>query len=239
MTWFKNQINQLILPNQLIKMLYILATPIGNLKDITLRALETLKSVDFIIAENPSHTATLLNHYEIKKPLVQFADHNETTALPKILERLKTETASLVSDAGTPGISDPGFRLVRACREKNIPVTPIPGPSAAITALCASGLPTDKFLFIGFFQKTENKVLKAINEARDTESTLIAYESPQRIIKTLTTINKYRPDCKVVVARELTKLHEEFLTGTPSEVITTLKSKPSIKGEITLLISFK
>lgn len=220
-------------------MLYIIATPIGNLKDITLRALETLKSVDFIIAENPSHTATLLNHYEIKKPLVQFADHNETIALPKILKKLETENGALVSDAGTPGISDPGFRLVRACREKNIAITPTPGPSAAITALCASSLPTDKFLFIGFFQKTEPKVLKAINEARDTESTLIAYESPQRILKTLTTINKYRPDCKVVIARELTKLHEEFLTGTPSEVITTLKSKPSIKGEITLLISFK
>lgn len=220
-------------------MFYIIATPLGNLNDITFRAIETLKGVDFIIAENPAHTATLLNHYQIKKPLVQFADHNETTALPKIIERLKTESAALVSDAGTPGISDPGFRLVRACRQENINITPIPGPSAAITALCASGLPTDKFLFIGFFQKTEPKVIKACNEAQTTESTLIAYESPQRILKTLETLKKNFPKSQVVIARELTKLHEEFLTGTPEELHAILKNRPTIKGEITLLASFK
>ncbi len=221
-------------------MLYIIGTPIGNLGDMTLRAIETLKNVSLIIAENPGHTQKLLQHFEIKdKKLVQFADHNELAVLDRLVDRLKTEDAALVSDAGTPGISDPGFRLVRACIAANIPVTPIPGASAIISALSASGLPTDRFLFVGFLPKTEPKVSKILEQAKNTESTLAAYESPQRIIKTVQLIAKLHPTAHIVVARELTKLHEEFIRGASTEVLKNLKQRPSIKGEITLLISWK
>jgi len=221
-------------------MLYIVPTPLGNLKDITLRAKETLAECDFIIAENPATTHKLLQLLELpKKEVVQFANHNEQKVLPQLLERLVNSSASLVSDAGTPGISDPGFRLVRACREANIEIVPLPGPSAAITALAGSGLPTDRFLFVGFLQKTEHKVLQAVTMAKNTESTLVAYESPQRVEKTIGFIAKQFPGARVVVARELTKLHEEFISGTAPEILEKLKTKPVIKGEITLLVSFK
>ncbi len=221
-------------------MLYIVPTPLGNLKDITIRAKETLAECDFIIAENPLTTGKLLKLLELpKKEIVQFADHNEQKVLPSLLQRLVDKTACLVSDAGMPGISDPGFRLVRACREAKLEVVPLPGPSAAITALAGSGLPTDKFLFVGFLQKTEHKVLQAATSAKDTGSTLVAYESPQRITKTVGFIAKQFPDARIVVARELTKMHEEFIFGTAPEVLDQLNSKPSIKGEITLLVSFK
>lgn len=221
-------------------MLYVVATPIGNLKDITLRAIEILKDADFIIAENPSHTATLLRHYEIpKKEMLQFAEYNEERVLPNILDKLEQQNGALVSDAGTPGISDPGFRLVRACREQGISVTSIPGPSAVITALSGSGLPTDKFIFAGFLGKTEPKVLKALEEAKAVEATLVLYESPERIVKTVGYIEKSFPEATLVIARELTKIHEEFIRGTATEVLASLQSKPSIKGELVLLVSFK
>lgn len=221
-------------------MLTIIPTPIGNLEDITLRGIRTLKEVDFIIAENPSHSAKLLQHFNIpKKEFVQFAEHNETKVLPKLLEKLRSSHGALVSDAGTPGISDPGFRLVRACIESGVQVQSLPGPSASITALAGSGLPTDKFLFVGFLAKTESKLIRALEEAKNTESTLIAYESPQRITKTVQCIVKYYPSAHIVVARELTKLHEEFIRGTATEVVQTLTNRPSMKGEIVLLISFK
>jgi 16S rRNA (cytidine1402-2'-O)-methyltransferase len=220
--------------------LYIIPTPIGNLKDLTIRAKDTLLACDFIIAENPIHSHKLLRHFEIpKKEIVQFAEHNETSVLDKLTTRLKTEAGALISDAGTPGISDPGFRLVRACRELGIEIVPLPGPSAAITALSASGLPTDRFLFMGFLQKTEPKVLQALKMAKDTESTLVVYESPQRILKTVQFIAKEHPTARVVVARELTKMHEEFVSGTAAEVVELLKQRATIKGEITLLVSFK
>lgn len=225
-------------------MLYIVPTPLGNLGDISQRAKETLQACDFIIAENPSTTHKLLQLLQLPKKepkleIVQFADHNEKLVLDKYLKRLETETACLVSDAGTPGISDPGFRLVRAARAEGINVVAIPGPSAAITALSASGLPTDRFLFVGFLAKTEPKVKEVVGLAETSEATLIAYESPQRITKTLEYVNNSFPEVNVVVARELTKLHEEYLSGKPMEVIEKLKAKPSIKGEITLLLSFK
>lgn len=221
-------------------MLYIVPTPLGNLDDITARAKTTLSACDFIIAENPSQTHKLLQLLKLpKKEVRQFADHNETKVLDSLLERVKTETACLVSDAGTPGVSDPGFRLVRACRELGLEVISLPGPSAAITAMAGSGLPTDKFLFSGFLPKTEPKLIKLVEESRSIEATLVAYESPQRLLKTVELLNKNFPTAKLVVARELTKLHEEYLTGSTSEVSERIKLKPSIKGEITILLSFK
>lgn len=207
---------------------------------MTFRAIEVLREANFIIAESPLHTAKLLKHFEIpKKELVQFADHNEQRVLPKILTRLEQEHGALVSDAGTPGISDPGFRLVRACVEKKIQVQNIPGASALITALAGSGLPTDRFLFVGFLPKTEPKLLQALESGLQTESTLVIYESPQRIGKTVETIAKIYPSAQVVIARELTKLHEEFIRGTAPEVTMLLKKRLSIKGEIVLLVSLK
>lgn len=221
-------------------MLYVVPTPIGNLGDITLRAMDCLREADFIIAENPAHTAKLLQLLELpKKELVQFAEHNERTVLPKLLSRLSEQVACLVTDAGTPAISDPGFRLVRACRENNIPLVALPGPSALITALSGSGLPTDKFLFVGFLPKTEPKVMGLLQEAKDTASTLVGYESPQRILKTLPLIARFSASAKVVVARELTKLHETYHHGTATEVMEELSTLPKVKGEITLVISLK
>jgi 16S rRNA (cytidine1402-2'-O)-methyltransferase len=221
-------------------MLYIVPTPLGNLGDISQRAKNALEACDFIIAENPLVTHKLLQLLDLpKKEVVQFADHNEQRVLKKYVERLKSQTACLVSDAGTPGISDPGFRIVRACRLEQIKVTALPGSSAAITALSGSGLPTDRFLFVGFLPKTEPKVKEIISLVGSSAATLVAYESPQRILKTLKYIEQSFPKLHLVVARELTKLHEEYLTGTPSEVLAILKTKPSIKGEITVLASFK
>lgn len=220
-------------------MLIIVPTPIGNLKDITLRAIESLRDCDFIIAENPSHTKKLLNHFEINKPITQFAEHNESKVLDSLVKKLIAKNACLVSDAGTPGISDPGFRLVRACKQNNIKVTALPGPNAAITALSASGLPTDRFLFFGFLQKTEPKLLEALSLAQKSDATAIIYESPQRIIKTISTVDKNFPGAQVVIARELTKLHEEYISGYPKEVLEILQKRQTIKGEIVLLVSFK
>lgn len=221
-------------------MLYIVPTPLGNLGDITARAQEHLSSCDFIIAENPSTTHKLLQLLKLpKKQVVQFADHNEKLVLEKYITRLQTETACLVSDAGTPGVSDPGFRLVRAAREAQIEVVALPGANAATTALSASGLPTDRYLFAGFLPKTEHKVIELLNTAKTSESTLVTYESPQRILKTMLYIEKSFPEANCVIARELTKMHEEYLIGTPTELIEQLKAKPSIKGEITFLLSFK
>ncbi len=221
-------------------MLYIVPTPLGNLGDITARATEVLSSRDFIIAENPLTTGKLIKLLDLpKKPIVQFADHNERLVTDKYIARLENETACLVSDAGTPGISDPGFRLVRAAREANIEVVALPGANAATTALSASGLPTDRYMFAGFFAKTEHKVIELINQAKTAEATLITYESPQRIVKTLQYIEQSFPEVNCVVARELTKMHEEYISGTPSEILEKLKAKQSIKGEITFLLSFK
>lgn len=225
-------------------MLYIVPTPLGNLGDITARAQEQLSACDFIIAENPLTTGKLIKLLGLqKKPIVQFADHNERLVTDKYIARLANETACLVSDAGTPGISDPGFRLVRTARAANIEVVALPGANAATTALSASGLPTDRYMFAGFFPKTEHKVVELVDQAKAAEATLVTYESPQRIIKTLQYIEKSFPEVNCVVARELTKLHEEYLTGTPAELLEKLngklKTSPSIKGEITFLLSFK
>ena len=221
-------------------MLYVIATPIGNLEDITYRAVGVLGETNILIAENPSHSQKLLQHYKISgKKILQFADHNEAKMLPKLIELLKTQNGAIMSDAGTPGVSDPGFRLVRACTEAGIPVTPLPGPSASVSALSASGLPTDRFLFVGFLPKTLPKLKNILEIGNSTESTIICYESPQRISKTISNIAEIYPDAKIVIAREVSKLHEEFIRGNAKEVSSQLNKKVSIKGEITLLISFK
>ncbi len=226
-------------------MLYILATPIGNLSDLSERAKETLQKVDLIIAENPGYSNRLIDHIREQgmevapKKFLQFADHNEQKMLPKLIAELKERDAVLISDAGTPGISDPGFRLIREAIQENISVTPIPGPNAAATALSASGLPTDKFIFLGFVPKTEIKLTNILSEAKEIEATVIFYESPQRIIKTVGIIANTWPDIKLVVARELTKLHEEFIRGTAKEVLEKLNARQSVKGEITVVLSFK
>ncbi len=234
-------------------MLYIVATPIGNLKDISLRAIETLKACDFIIAENPHYSRRLLEYIDRslsqndatspspqkERAWVVFAEHNEQQIVKDITRRLTKENGCLITDAGTPGISDPGFRLVRECIKENVAVVPIPGPSAVITALCASGLPTDKFLFLGFLQKTAFKVIESLESAKQAEATAIFYESPERILKTLNFINNAFPTAQVVIARELTKIHEEFIRGNPQQVLDQLKERASIKGELTIMISFK
>lgn len=220
-------------------MLYIIPTPIGNLGDISQRATELLSEADFIIAENPSYSRRLLDHLKLKKTLVQFADHNEQKVLASLIEKLTSKNGCLISDAGTPGISDPGFRLVRGCVENNIEVIALPGPSASVTALSASGLPTDKFFFAGFLPKTEPKLLQLLEHSKTIEATLVAYESPQRILKTLERLKATYPKLNVVVARELTKLHEEYVRGTAQEVYENFKARPSIKGEIVILTSFK
>jgi 16S rRNA (cytidine1402-2'-O)-methyltransferase len=221
-------------------MLYIVATPIGNLKDISLRAIEVLKACDFLIAENPNYSRRLLEHIDAPpKEMVQFAEHNEQRILPQLIVRLKNQVGCLVTDAGTPGISDPGFRLVRECVKQGIQVTPIPGPNAAVAALSASGLPTDSFIFLGFLGKTEAKVLQAMEKIKTAETTGIFYESPERTTKTIGFIAKTYPNCQVVIARELTKVHEEFIRGTAKGVLEILSKRANIKGEITVLVSFK
>lgn len=221
-------------------MLYVIATPIGNLDDITYRAVNTLKQSSLIIAENPSHSQKLLTHYGITgKKITQFAEHNEQKVLSALVEKLKKEDGCLISDAGTPAISDPGFRLVRACWENDIAVSPVPGPNAAIALMSAGGLPTDRFLFVGFLPKTEPKLKQLIELAKECQATLAAFESPQRITKTLNLITKLFPDTKVAVGRELTKMHEEIIHGPSEEVAKNFIGRPSVRGEISLIISFK
>ncbi len=240
-------------------MLYIVATPIGNMGDITLRAVEALKQCDFIIAENPGYSRRLLEYIDQlqlprppaadappgqeeslrSKPVVQFAEFNEQQVVKELTRRLAKQNGCLITDAGTPGISDPGFRLVRECAKENIAVTPVPGANAAIAALSASGLPTDRFMFLGFLQKTAAKTVEAMQAAADAEATAVFYESPERIFKTMGYIANAFPMSQVALARELTKVHEEFIRGSAGEVLEKLKEKPSIKGEFTVLVSFK
>ena len=216
--------------------LILVPTPIGNLEDITLRAIRTLKEADLIFAEDTRVTNKLLSHLEIKKPLQPFHSHNEHRSLESAIDTIKVnEMCVLVSDAGTPGVSDPGFLLVRACLENDIEVECLPGPAALIPALVASGLPCDKFVFEGFLphKKGRQTRLKAIAEE---ERTTVLYESPHRLIKCLAQIVEFMgPDRQVCVARELTKMHEEFKRGTAKEVHEYYESKPP-KGEIVIVI---
>jgi len=219
--------------------LYVVATPIGNLEDITLRALRILRDEASVIAcEDTRQTQKLLAHFTIRKSLISYHEHNEAARAVELIERLQRgESVALVSDAGTPLLSDPGYRLVAGAIEKGIEVVPIPGASAILSALVGSGLPTDSFLFIGFLPPKATARSKKLESLREEGATLVAYESPHRILETLTHIEEILGIREVVLARELTKLHEEFLRGTAAQIREQLESRASIKGEITLVIA--
>lgn len=217
--------------------LYLVATPIGNLEDITYRAVRVLREVDLIACEDTRQTRKLLDHYGIRKPLLSYHEHNETRRAEELLARLRQGVRlALVSDAGTPLVSDPGYRLVAKVIEEGVPVEPIPGPSALLAALTASGMPTDVFYFGGFLPAKAGHRRKALEKLRGEEATLVFYEAPHRILVTLADIAATLGPRPVVLARELTKLHEEFLRGTPETLRQILSERPSVKGEITLLI---
>jgi len=216
--------------------LYIVATPIGNLEDVTLRALRILKEADLIAAEDTRHTGLLLKHFAIGTPLTSYFQGNELKKKEFIISKLKEGIRiALVSDAGTPGISDPGFRLIRAAIENQIPVVPIPGPSALITALSAAGLPTDAFLFKGFLPHKSKKRRDLLKQLEAVKETLIFYESPHRLSETLKDLNDILGDREMALTRELTKIHEEILRGEVSEVQNQIGNR-RLKGEITLVI---
>lgn len=218
--------------------LYIVATPIGNLQDITERAVETLRSVGTIVCEDTRVTSTLLNKFEIKKPLVAVNEYNEDQMIFSILGKLEIEDVALVSDAGTPLVSDPGFKLVLTAKKKGFKIIPIPGPSALITALSASALPTDKFIFLGFLPKTPSKAENMISSVKLLETTVILYESPHRVLQTLKAIKDVYGDIKVTLARELTKKFEEIIEKKISQHLLDYVSK-NPKGEFTILFSTK
>lgn len=216
--------------------LYVVATPIGNLKDITYRAIETLLSVDTIFAEDPRHSKILLSAYNINKPLYSYNDHNYIKKIPFALELAKQgRSIALITDAGTPTIQDPGFRIVKAFIENNYKVEPIPGASALICALSSSGLSTDKFIFLGFLPKSLSKQSKLLLKY-NLDATIIIYESPNRLIRTLENIQNTLGNRYIVIARELTKIHEEFQKGYIEDILSKLSEKQKIIGEIVVLI---
>lgn len=214
--------------------LYLVATPIGNLEDITLRALKVLKEVDLIAAEDTRHTLGLLNHFEISKPLISYYKETEKSKSPILLEKLLNGTnIALVSDAGTPGISDPGEEIVKEAIKENIEIIPIPGACAFVNALIASGMNTKEFSFIGFLSSNKKEKKEKLEELKYDTKTLIFYESPHKLANTLKIMQEILGDRKIVLARELTKIHEEFIRGTLSTVIEQIVD---IKGEFVVLL---
>lgn len=218
--------------------LYIVSTPIGNLKDITLRAIETLKEVDFVLCEDTRVSGNLLNHFEIKKELISLNAFNEKNKIEFIVNRiLSNQTAALISDAGTPLISDPGVRLVSACIEKEIEIIPIPGPSALIAAISMSGLPTDAFVFEGFLPQKKGRQTK-LKELAEENRTIVLYESMYRIEKLLKELSEFLPERFVVVCREITKKFEETWRGFPKDLVDSFPERVS-KGEFVVVIAPK
>ncbi len=217
--------------------LYVVSTPIGNLEDITLRAIKVLRTVDLIAAEDTRRARRLLGRYRIKVPLTSLFEHNEPRKKETLIKKLLAgEEIALISEAGTPGISDPGFRLVRRAVEEGIAVVPIPGPSALISALVVSGLPTDSFHFFGFLPRQGSKRKRRLEETKDLRGTVILYESPHRLLRTLEDLRDTCGDRQIVVARELTKLYEEVIRGRITEVIEGLEVR-TVKGEITIVMA--
>jgi 16S rRNA (cytidine1402-2'-O)-methyltransferase len=218
--------------------LYLVASPIGNLQDITLRALRILKEVDLIACEDTRQTQKLLNRYGITTRTTSYHEHNEMTRAPELVKELQEgASVALVTDAGMPGISDPGYRLISLAIRHHVPVVPIPGASAFLAALVASGLPTDSFRFSGFLPAKRGERRAALAAIKASPRTQVFYEAPHRVVEALTdVVEVLGQDRHVVIAREVTKLHEEFLRGRASEVLGTLKARDAVKGEITLLI---
>jgi 16S rRNA (cytidine1402-2'-O)-methyltransferase len=217
--------------------LYVVATPIGNLEDITLRARRVLGEVDLVAAEDTRRTRQLLTHLGISKPMLSYYEPREEKSLPQIIERLESgQSVALVTDGGTPAISDPGYRLVRAAHEAQIPVIPVPGPSALVAALSAAGLPTDRVTFAGFLPAKAGARRAALEQLKDRSDTLVFYEAPGRLEKLLAEALEILGDREAVVHREITKLHEEQIRGTLSELVEKLAGK-EIKGEVTVLIA--
>jgi len=216
--------------------LYIVSTPIGNLEDITLRAINTLKNVDFIAAEDTRHSIILLNKYEIRKPLLSFHSHSGMMKIEKIIEGLKEgKSCALITDAGTPGISDPAYSLVKAAIEQNIQVIPIPGPAAFLTAIVATGLPMNEFVYLGFLPLKKGRQTLLIS-LKEEEKTVVFYESPHRIKKTLSQLKEFLGgERRIVIGRELTKIHEEFFRGTIEEAVLHFGNKEP-KGEFTVVL---
>jgi 16S rRNA (cytidine1402-2'-O)-methyltransferase len=216
--------------------LFLVGTPIGNREDITLRALRILKEVDQIACEDTRHTQKLLAHYEIHKPLISYHEHNEMTRAPELVVALEQGAKiALVSDAGTPLVSDPGHRLVSLCLRHQIPVVPIPGPSAILASLSASGLPNEEFLFVGFLPSRSGERRRALERLRIEDRTIILYEAPHRIAECVADAREVLGNRTACLAREVTKLHEEFRRGKLSELSSSLRERPA-RGEITLLI---
>ena len=218
-------------------MLYVIATPIGNLGDITLRAIEALKSADVVAAEDTRRSGMLLKHFGIKKPFISYHEHNEAARTIELVERLgRGENVALITDAGTPGLSDPGLRLIRECIKRELPFTIIPGPSSILMALLGSGFSTDKFCFRGFLPVKSGQRERELRAAAERDETAIFFESPYRLTKTLATCIDVMPDQQLCIARELTKKFEEFRRGVARELLEHYQSHPP-KGEIVLVIS--
>jgi 16S rRNA (cytidine1402-2'-O)-methyltransferase len=216
--------------------LYVVPTPIGNLEDITLRALNVLKSVDVIAAEDTRQTLKLLRHFEIAKPVISYHEHNKKTSGPKLIQMMKEgQTIAIVTDAGMPGISDPGVDLIADCINEAIPVIPLPGPNAAITALVASGLSTDHFFFWGFLPRRDKEKVQILEELKDYPHTLIFYEAPHRLKDTVMTMKKVLGNRKMTLARELTKRYETFLRGDLESLAAHLQ-KEEVRGECCLIV---
>jgi 16S rRNA (cytidine1402-2'-O)-methyltransferase len=218
--------------------LYLVGTPIGNLEDITLRALRVLKEVDVIACEDTRQTQKLLNHYAIRTRTTSYHEHNEATKAVELVNQMRQGASiALVTDAGMPGISDPGYRLIKLAIQQCVPVVPIPGASAFLAALVASGLPTDSFRFSGFLPAKRGERRAALEAVKSSPRTLVLYETPHRVVEALEDVVEILGESRlVVIAREVTKLHEEFLRGRATEVLENLKSRDAVKGEITLLL---
>jgi 16S rRNA (cytidine1402-2'-O)-methyltransferase len=218
--------------------LYVVATPIGNRDDITLRALSVLKNADLIAAEDTRHTGKLLSLHGIKGRLISYHEYNERVKTPGLVDRLRNgSSVALVSNAGTPVVSDPGYCLIKEAIAAGINIVPVPGVSAAIAALSVSGLATDSFIFIGFCPKKKEKRLNLLRDLNNEKRTVIFYESPRRILNLIEEIKAVMGERPSVLSREITKIHEEFIRGTLSEILTAFKERSEIKGECTLLVS--
>lgn len=218
--------------------LFIVATPLGNLEDMTFRAVRTLKEAALIAAEDTRHSKKLLAHYQISTPTISCHEHNEARRAEKLVETLKQgKDVALISDAGTPCISDPGYRLVTAVLTHGIRVVPIPGCSAAVTGLSAAGLPTDRFLFAGFLPKKQQQQRKVLQDLATETATLIFYESPRRVDKLIRQLLNVLGDRQACVARELTKRHEEFMRGPLSDILSDIRSRESLKGECSVFVA--